>query len=94
MRRREFISLIAGAAAWPVGARAQQPAMPVIGFLQEGDVSAAPGLLAAFRQALAEAGYMEGKNLCWRLADRGFGPAFPLIISIKRPRADRLLCTS
>ena len=59
MRRREFISLIAGAAAWPLRARAEQ--MPVIGFLQE--ASAVPHLLAAFRQALAEAGYVEGKNL-------------------------------
>jgi putative ABC transport system substrate-binding protein len=61
MRRREFISFIAGAAAWPLGARARQAAMPMIGFLQEG--SAIPPLLAAFREGLAEAGYVEGKNL-------------------------------
>ena len=63
MRRREFISVVVGATAWPLAARAQQPAMPVIGFIQEGDVSAAPQLHAAFRRALAEAGYVEGKNL-------------------------------
>jgi putative ABC transport system substrate-binding protein len=62
-RRREFISLIAGATTWPLGARAQQPAMPVIGFLN----SASPGPfarnVAAFREALKEAGYIEGQNM-------------------------------
>jgi putative ABC transport system substrate-binding protein len=64
MRRREFISLIAGATVWPFAARAQQAAMPVVGFL--GVVSgpeAIPDLLAAFRRGLAEAGFVEGKNL-------------------------------
>jgi putative tryptophan/tyrosine transport system substrate-binding protein len=60
MRRRDFFSVIAGATAWPLGARAAQAAMPVIGFLQEIDV---PPLLVPFRQGLAEAGYAEGKNL-------------------------------
>ena len=61
MRRREFISVIVGTAAWPLGALAQQEVMPVIGFLQEG--WAIPHRLAGFREGLAEAGYVEGKNL-------------------------------
>jgi putative ABC transport system substrate-binding protein len=64
MRRREFISVIVGATAWPLAARAQQPAMPVVGWLAvAGDVPQRIVLLAAFRQGLAEAGYVEGKNV-------------------------------
>ena len=72
MRRREFISVIAGAAVWPLGAHAQQPAMQVIGVLDPVPAAEAiPHLLAAFRRGLAEAGYVEGKNLAvgYRLAD-------------------------
>jgi putative tryptophan/tyrosine transport system substrate-binding protein len=61
MRRREFISVIAGATAWPLAARAQQPATPVIGILSE--VHLLPDLIAAFQGTRAEAGYVEGKNL-------------------------------
>jgi putative tryptophan/tyrosine transport system substrate-binding protein len=63
MRRREFISVIAGAAMWPLGTRAEQLAMPVIGVLAPAPAEMIPHEIAAFRRGLAEAGYVEGKNL-------------------------------
>src|ERR1700730_611062 len=63
MKRREFVGLLGTAAAWPIMARAQQPAMPVVRFVRNTPLAAATHLMAAFQQGLKKAGFVEGPNV-------------------------------
>jgi putative tryptophan/tyrosine transport system substrate-binding protein len=63
MRRRQFITLLGGAAAWPIGVHAQQAAIPVVGFVSSRSPDESADLVAAFLQGLSEAGFVEGQNL-------------------------------
>jgi putative ABC transport system substrate-binding protein len=63
MSRREFIAFLGGAAAWPLAARAQQPTIPIVGYVHPDSPQPIAGLLAAFREGLSETGYVGGQNV-------------------------------
>jgi putative tryptophan/tyrosine transport system substrate-binding protein len=90
MNRRRAITLLGGVAAWPVAASAQQPAMPVIGFMSSGSPGPLRRQMAAVREGLREAGYVDGQNVAieFRFAECQFD-RFPSLAAdlVRRPVA-------
>ena len=88
MRRRDFIALLGGAAAWPLAARAQPTAVPIVGYVHPDSPQSIAGLLAAFREGLSETGYVEGQNVAieYRWAENDLSRIPELVADLVRRR--------
>src|SRR5438105_735914 len=88
LKRRDFITLLGGAAAWPLGARAQQASIPVVGYVHSDSPQPVAGLLAAFREGLSETGYVEGQNVAieYRWAQNDLSRIPELVADLVRRR--------
>jgi len=96
MRRREFLGVLGAAAAWPLAARAQQPTIPVIGYLSGATFETMREYVAAFRRGLADEGFFEGRNVAieYRWAENYDDrlPAFSVILTSRLTLMDAALC--
>ena len=96
LKRREFVTLLGGAAAWPLAARAQQPSLPVIAFLSNESFNERQHQIAAFRNGLNDAGYVEGRNVAFefRSAEHYLDPLAPMIADLISNRRVAMIVAS